>query len=1488
MSEEIVWTALPNGHAGQGSGRRLRVSVLVSPRLRGDEPETTLHRFPDFVSWPDTVAKMTFGLQFGTAPSLPAERQGPPPDAALWRMLFPPDTLVRSHQFDDWSRSQLISYDTRRVCSGLRSLYGSLAVPAGQGLLESAPWARGYPTVLSTALDDRGFNLAWNDTTAAQARRQLSQPSAALSDKEHIARFLLFHRRPAHPTVTLPEGAEGFRKVLDFHQAVSSLGDYPRLLRLLGLVVDLEVLAAAAEPLATTDPQPLRVRPTWQPMDSNSPAPGRSPATLTTWDGDVFAAEPASGELAGGLLPLANGSYELVDLDVDGAALKALNMRLGLNANPGGGSPGRSGLPSLRSVGLALVRAERGRMVGQHFADMKAHNDVIEGSDPEAATFNAEQLVRGQIIDVFDGRLGRWCSLCQRVGTYTFGEPGDQATVRRLTLNDEGFVELAVTGAPRPADADPPPPGADLYLHDALVRWDGWSAVVPRPGKSLHRDADPTSGAERPDNEAVTPFKLVTSFIPAPRSLPALRFGVGYRLRARAVDLAGNCPSLEEAGDAHVLPAPGSPERIYMRYDPVPPPLVVLRQRLTERGSPGESLERMVLRSGNRSDELDGPRTALVVERHIAPPRTSQAMAEAHGAFDGPDGRIRGDEGTHAMIHRRDAAQLALDGDTPIEPAPQLVVSHLPDVLARGAALRDLPGVPHGATATVDDTGRLVVSFAAGPGRPGSATLIGFGDADRWPDMLAFRLVVAEGDAVPEWDAGARTLTVFLPKAEVATVPLSSFVVRSDLRLLGVWEWMREHVETESLKLGGSPEKLATFVRDVAVATRSALEGGHWMLTPARDLVLVHAVQQPLGHPEIGQLTIQRDIGETAAHLTGEVRVHAKSTAKIDLIADWTEVVDVDPDPTKGRATEEHVAELPLHDLGKTEVVDPRSHLAIGSYDRDRDTVALEPGRHPAHRFPDTRHRRVAYRVVATSRFAEYFRRQADVELRAIAAGMIDGEGVAPGSEAVTSADGATTYARWNGDGRGDYQIDYAKGTIVRMVNGSIPDGATVRVEYLPPVARSSERAVIVHVPSSARPDAPNVLYVVPTFGWVRHTDTNVMSSARTGGWLRVYLDRPWHSSGEGELLGVVDDFRYTGWGSDPLYSSPAVNMISFPSRVAAGNGTLEELTGDTVEVDAHEVVFDHERGLWFSDIQVAIRTSTPGATPAYEPFVRLGLVRYQPHSVVVDPPPGSDAARRDVKLSRVVLADFARLGSDRALVVTHDPEQPSTLRASVSGRAHLGTWGGQHPAPFVVSVEERRPGMEDELAWVPAEGVSVLEEAVPSPPPPPEILLWSGTVTLPEGRPLQDFRVVVKEFDTLIADDRSQSPRLLYADAVEVGGLAPPRTGTTTTLTSSPDPATYGQTVTFHASVGGQGGTPTGTMTFRDGDAALDTVELENGSASLATATLSAGSHQIAATYSGDPSFAPSEGTLIQEVGKAATTVDVVPRLEIHGRTPF
>lgn len=101
-----------------------------------------------------------------------------------------------------------------------------------------------------------------------------------------------------------------------------------------------------------------------------------------------------------------------------------------------------------------------------------------------------------------------------------------------------------------------------------------------------------------------------------------------------------------------------------------------------------------------------------------------------------------------------------------------------------------------------------------------------------------------------------------------------------------------------------------------------------------------------------------------------------------------------------------------------------------------------------------------------------------------------------------------------------------------------------------------------------------------------------------------------------------------------------------------------------------------------------------------------------------------------------------------------------------------------------------------------------------------------------------------------------------------KIGRLTP-----SISLTSSLNPSTSGQSVTFTASVTSASGSPTGNVTFKDGSSTLGTIALTSGVAKFATTTLSVATHSITALYSGDTLFLPvTSATLFQVVQAAGT----------------
>lgn len=1369
--QSLTLVVLPRGVQPTG---QLGLSVYVTPRLTG---APTLGDFPDLLAWTKRIVDhgLTFTLSCGgKTADVGATRSVLRPD--LWAELFKPDTFVEDPTPPDFHNRLFVSYPARDALRFVKWAYQSLGTGA-----HGAEGERGLQFVLGgLAFRDSDDNSSTLDQTLAQGRvgewrrqnftdGQLgtpndpttrgSDPAAAaisgppdgvppttgslgLDRRATMTRVQLFHRMPPAPNrPALPSTPADFRHTLDFHRALTALASYPSILRVLGLVFDIEIPDTLCPPSPAAD--------AYGQVAVGAITPGAAwgltptlvlPATSYTRAAGSFCAAPATppqfvasghydpGDVVDGMLVLPGDLYHLQQVDLDGALLKALALADNL-ANAKDRATVGEELPALRTAGISLFADGRGNQLKGAVETNFELDSARSTTGAVGRPLNARDVNRGLRLDVWSSRSGRWHSLHRRDAVYRFGATGSLVLAHQ---DEEGFIQPAIAqpadDPTRPIDAvsqqeNIPQPGTDLYVHERVARWDGWSLSAKRPALPLNRSPDPAKALDTdPTVEApMTPFAMTSAFTVRAGSLPELRFGTHYRVRARAVDIAGNsvAPPADPASQQqqYILP-PNGATMPFLRFEPVPPPLVVERND----PGPGGSLERLVIRSFNSAPSLDDTPTAERDERHVAPPKTAVRLAEQHGMFDDAAGHLRGDKATYDTIVGRDRSELPTTDGAAREPGPSLAVNYLPDVFARGAALRDLPNAPE------DTDGRVhagVLDYAALPDvqrRAGSVTFIDFGAA--WPERSGFRITLTDGNRPPHWDAGTRVLTIGLAKGTTTRVELSSYADAGDLERMGVWAWLGEYFAARVATFDGADV--------VALLTRLALEGGHEMLTPARPLDLVHAVQQPLVAPAFTQLpvvhrptdpilasglrnsftpvTAWRSRDSHAAVLLGGMRVHGATSARIDLEARWRERIDDPAHPAPTTAVHaDHVETFHLSSLDPGPIAfDATDTRLVGVYVPGVDAIWFSapfdeldgvptPGAvaAPVHHFADTKHRWVAYQPVAASRFQEYF---------------------------------------------GGANLDYTR----------------------------RGPALMVDVPSSARPAAPEIVYVVPTFGWERQETSNVKSTVRFGNGLRVYLNRGWWSSGEDELLGVLlwpgsagspdpaareaDKPFFTQWGNDPIWAGGPLAEVpsidAFPDAKARARDLRLGETPLRVDVAAHDVVFDPDRQLWYADIQML-------APYSYAPFVRLALARYQPHSV------------DGVELSHAVLADYAQLTPSRSSVIAIDPADPRRARVTVAGIAPQSPIG----SPSVsVTVERRMARVATELGWeaAPPDVVAVLADP---PPPGTDAALWSGTIVFAKAPTRGQFRVAIREYEQIPVDtpptEAALGQRLVYAAIV-------------------------------------------------------------------------------------------------------------------------
>jgi len=98
-------------------------------------------------------------------------------------------------------------------------------------------------------------------------------------------------------------------------------------------------------------------------------------------------------------------------------------------------------------------------------------------------------------------------------------------------------------------------------------------------------------------------------------------------------------------------------------------------------------------------------------------------------------------------------------------------------------------------------------------------------------------------------------------------------------------------------------------------------------------------------------------------------------------------------------------------------------------------------------------------------------------------------------------------------------------------------------------------------------------------------------------------------------------------------------------------------------------------------------------------------------------------------------------------------------------------------------------------------------------------------------------------------------------------------KAGTTTLASSLANPSVSGQAVTFTATVTAKSpgaGTPTGTVTFKNGPSTLGTGTLNSsGQATFTISTLAVGPHSITASYGGDANFSGSTSSKLTQTVK-------------------
>ncbi|HSL74505.1 MAG TPA: hypothetical protein VK853_08555 [Ilumatobacteraceae bacterium] len=1376
------WTALP---VGLGADGRPRLSAHAAFRLDpGPGAEAMLADFPAALEWPRTAVEFTVRFRRGsTIVDVAATLEdGEQRRSDLWSSVFTGAVPVRGFAPPtERSKRRIRTFRTGRLADRWQDAYASLAASPSAvddhaligddpatgplGAFESVGfWARSRQEAdqgLGQAMEQQLVALGYVPATVGG----LNAAHMARRDAVEFRRYL-DRVRAADPVDDTERPWDRQGRVswveppsLDFHQLTTACAAHAALLRPLGLVFDLVPDSTWARIEATLGGYPDAVAVVGLPSTglatdlATDVAPGVAPEVVVDETTPIdppsaFAVDPSpwtrclatsvefrtavdpNGDLSDRLLAKLSDTsrFQPVILDVEGTTVKAISLASTLQiSKPGEGrrsrsTPNRQTVPTARASGIGIVR--RGRSEQFHRRSFQ-RGDALVAVPPDQQELFAEDVQRGWRIDVLPegAPQNAWRSLMRRVGRFVDLERNDG-----FELPDtEGWVSEVPA-----ADA-----AGDLYLGEEVLRWDGWSPVAPKPGAVIDTEDQMD---DRPAADPLPDLPVVISYQPTPGTLPTLRYGRRYQLRARAVDIAGNSvPPDSEASAEATDPV------LFGRLDPVGSPDVLL---VTPR-RPGEELDIVVMRS-----EIHDEPTDEVGGRHLLPPRTTVVEAERHGVLDAADGKVRKD--LYATLGERDAFTFESigvpdpddstddEGTSRYYPTDGLLdrlpVEYLPDPLARAIHVWRVDGEPFLDT-PLDLSG-------------GS-----------WPEeWRAARLHVIEGDRGDEpkasWDPNERVLTVALAKADTLALRMSSGFGPKDLTTFALAEWVAERVlENQGIPSPGWPKSVEALA-DSTVG-RQIRAGRNWMFTPWRPLTLVHAVKQPLDPPEIippGELlVVDRQPGEIASQLSLRARWHGTSTGRLDLRASWDEGIDLGPGTEAPRVQRIEALATELDRAGA--MADSAAPGLV--------SAALRP----VHPHGDTKYREFTYELEATTAFLEHF-----VETAVVV--FDEGQEAAPiikeqDVDAIEStvvvtrreADGTVvTYTRDDGDG-GDYRVK--GGFIVRLPDSTIPskDELTVRFVTRPVTRRGNTELRVAR--ASARPAAPVVTSVLPTFAWEEERFGRAATSRRATAGVRVWLERPWWSSGLGEQLAVViqtgtaqpgadlDPF-VTRWGRDPIHAAGTVvggiADNTFPLRSGVGQN-LRVPGGPVLRAVPHQVRYDADRDQWFCDIDVNLRS--------YWPFVRLALARYQPNAVRTPVPSGTAAPEEALSLSQVILADIVQVAPDRtAFVNVTRVGANRLLSVSLTGPSFLTTTIDTTAPDVEVSLQRRRRGAStSDLDWEPL-GSTVTLTRVAAPEATGDSFVrrhqWAGQIGLLRSAldtAAFEYRVVFEEYERYRTD---------------------------------------------------------------------------------------------------------------------------------------
>jgi hypothetical protein len=920
-----------------------------------------------------------------------------------------------------------------------------------------------------------------------------------------------------------------------------------------------------------------------------------------------------------------------------------------------------------RSNGFVLGWFDKAKYLAERAARAVAHEANLANS--KFTVFDEEDLLAGFMVEVRLAKRqpdcsllpGPWQPLCWRKETYSWLS-GPVLAPFPITLAAQQDLDLApgLLQAPK-----------SLFATPDLFRWHGGLLSITRDESNL-RSVDGTDqkipqGSWSTFDEPGLAPKLLYSRITAAGADE-------YQFRVRGIDQVGlyldnrlcSTPKGPGSGDTDPIHRVGAP---YLRSEPLPAPRILMplqaaweaHESSNDPGRAGRAdFSRPSVAASSEAAlapqgwDRRGPAAMIVDEeresdvRWVVPPGANLDFCDRYGLVTDPAragsfdavwlNEANGDFFSLGEVDRdgrlRPPEQRKRAGPLIFLPPPggQITTPYFPDPAAKSYAV------------TIRDETEPGIDVGIDPARMFLIPL--YPSRRSWPRAVPFRIILRrlaakdpEAKVRAAWHGGDRKLVVEIPRGRKAMLRLSASPASSLDDVLSIRHF------AQCAEIDECKREI-----DIAPWERWTAAGANPHVSTPLPVTLVHACREPVYAPEVRRLAVLRDDAElqSKARLNYDVVVDARSTAEIEIAAEWEELIDLPYEPAPRSVSRQATADpIKVGDVSPP-LVQVDAAMRGSAWLPPIDGFVRLASRPSTERFlplQETKHYRIRCTANGKTRYGEHYR---DPPIaRAVSDAFdLDVPNAAPPPPPVISH--VVPTFGWS-------RFTDKAGMEARF--GSRRAGGGVRVYFERPheVSGPGEKIAVLLARPEAWPslEPSSELLVSRWSSDPLHGDGDLGFSPRASDFLsgELFTSLP---APDYVPPSTVPPGLESQWWRDDEFTTLWGPQRSLPIRPLELPHAPDSLVG-SLQLVAHDATFDTSSGRWFVDIVTKLGSAS------YFPFIRFSLLRFQPCSL------------ERCHLSTIAHLDYAQFVPDRTVTVSRHPTMRRAVRIVVSGPDRRG-----------------------------------------------------------------------------------------------------------------------------------------------------------------------------------------------------------------------